>query len=76
MSDRIERSIFIDAPLDRVWTAIPLFALVSDKSHLYLPLDPTLLGTALALCVPMIASAALPLVRAARAEPARLFAAG
>jgi len=56
--------------------AIPLFALVSDKSHLFLPLDGTLLGTAAALCVPMIASAALPLVRAARAEPARLFAAG
>ena len=56
--------------------AIPLFAVVSDKSHLYLPLDGTLLGAAAALCVPMIASAALPLVRAARAEPARLFAAG
>ena len=56
--------------------AIPLFAVVSDRSHLYLPLDGTLLGAAAALCVPMIASAALPLVRAARAEPARLFAAG
>ena len=55
--------------------AIPLFAVVSDRSHLFLPLDGELFGTALALCVPMIASAAAPLVRAARAEPARLFAA-
>jgi putative ABC transport system permease protein len=55
--------------------AMPVFALVSRKSHLFLPLDAWLLGAAAALCLPMIASAALPLVRAARAEPARLFGA-
>jgi hypothetical protein len=55
--------------------AIPVFDLVSRKSHLFLPLDGWLLGTAAALCLPMIASAALPLVRAARAEPAGLFGA-
>lgn len=54
--------------------AIPVFDLVSRKSHLSLPLDGWLLGTGLAWCVPMMASAALPLLRAARAEPARLFA--
>ena len=56
--------------------AIPVFELVSRKSHLSLPLDGWLFGTGLALCLPMIASAALPLVRAARAEPARLFGTG
>jgi putative ABC transport system permease protein len=54
-----------------VW---PVFAIVAAKSHLFLPLDAWLLGTGLALCVPMIASAALPLLRASRADPARLFA--
>jgi putative ABC transport system permease protein len=56
--------------------AIPVFALVSRKSHLFLPLDGWLLGTGLAVCIPMIASAALPLIRAARAEPAGLFGTG
>jgi putative ABC transport system permease protein len=54
-----------------VW---PVFAIVAAKTHLFLPLDAWLLGAGLALCVPMIASAALPLLRAARADPARLFA--
>ena len=57
------------------WLAVwPVFAVVSAKSHLSLPLDSTLLGAGIALCVPMIASAAWPLLRAAHADPARLFA--
>jgi putative ABC transport system permease protein len=54
-----------------VW---PIFAVVGAKSHLFLPLDLTLLGTGIVLCVPMIASAAWPLTRAAHADPAALFA--
>ena len=56
--------------------AWPVFEIVSAKSHLFLPQDAWLLGAGIALCVPMIASAAIPLVRAARADPARLFARG
>jgi hypothetical protein len=55
--------------------AMPVFGIVSRNSHLFLPLDAWLFGTLLVLCVPMMASAALPLVRAARAEPAGLFGA-
>lgn len=54
--------------------AAPVFAVVAAKSHLFLPLDSRLLGTGIALCVPMIASAAIPLARAAHADPAALFA--
>jgi putative ABC transport system permease protein len=54
-----------------VW---PVFSIVASKSHLFLPLDFWLLGAGIALCIPMIASAALPLLRAARADPAKLFA--
>ncbi|HEX2829955.1 MAG TPA: ABC transporter permease [Burkholderiales bacterium] len=54
-----------------VW---PVFAVVSAKSHLFLPLDAWLLAGGVALCIPMIASAALPLLRATRADPAKLFA--
>jgi putative ABC transport system permease protein len=62
--------------LTAAWlVATPVFEIVSRKSHLFLPLDAWLFGTLLVLCVPMIASAALPLVRAARAEPAGLFGA-
>ena len=57
------------------WVAVwPVLALVSAKSHLFLPLDWTLLGAGLVLCAPMIALAAWPLARAAHADPAGLFA--
>jgi putative ABC transport system permease protein len=56
------------------WLAVwPVFAIVSAKSHLHLPLDVTLLGAGIALTLPMIASAAIPLTRAAHADPAALF---
>jgi putative ABC transport system permease protein len=57
------------------WLAVwPVFAIVAAKSHLSLPLDATLLGAGIALCIPMVASAAWPLLRAAHADPAGLFA--
>ena len=53
--------------------ALPVFRGIGHASHLSLPLDGTLLGVSLLLCAPMIASAALPLARASRADPAGLF---
>ena len=50
--------------------AIPVFDLIAQKSHLSLPLDGFLLATAGALCIPMIAVAAIPLLRVGRADPA------
>jgi hypothetical protein len=53
--------------------AVPVFDAISLKSHLSMPLDGWLFRAAVLCCVPMIASAALPLLRAGRADPARLF---
>jgi putative ABC transport system permease protein len=53
--------------------AAVIFEVVAHRSQLSLPLDSTLLGVALALCLPMLASAAAPLLRAGRAHPAKLF---
>ena len=53
--------------------AWPVFGGIERVSHLSMPLDGTLLAIALALCAPMIASAALPLARAMRADPASLY---
>jgi putative ABC transport system permease protein len=56
------------------WTfAVPVFRGIAQASHLTLPLDGTLLGVSLLLCLPMMASAAVPLARASRADPAGLF---
>ena len=53
--------------------AVPVFRGIAQASHLSMPLDGTLLGVSLLLCVPMMVSAALPLARASRADPASLF---
>ena len=46
---------------------------IERVSHLSMPMDATLLAIALSLCLPMFGSAALPLVRAMRADPASLY---
>ncbi len=53
--------------------AIPVFALIERLTHLSLPTDPHLLLSAGLLCLPMIATAAWPVLRAGRADPASLF---
>lgn len=53
--------------------AIPTFALIARLTHLSMPTDLVLLGQAALLCLPMIATAAIPLLRAGRADPASLF---
>jgi len=53
--------------------AVPVFRGIAHVSQLSMPLDGTLLGVSLLLCTPMMASAALPLARAARVDPAGLF---
>jgi putative ABC transport system permease protein len=53
--------------------AIPVFGSVASKSQLSMPLDAELLAITLALCIPMVVSAATPLLRAGRADPAGLF---
>ena len=53
--------------------AIPVFAVIERLTHLSLPTDPHLLLSACLLCLPMIATAALPVLRAGRADPACLF---
>lgn len=55
--------------------AIPVFAAIAGKTHMVLPVDAILLGSAVLLCAPMMAAAGLPLLRAGRADPARLFGA-
>ena len=55
--------------------AVPAFEAISRRSQLAMPLDSWLLGVVLALCLPMAAAAAAPLVRAGRADPAGLFGA-
>jgi putative ABC transport system permease protein len=54
-------------------TAIPVFAVIARLTHLSLPPDGHLLLSAGLLCLPMIATAALPVLRAGRADPASLF---
>ena len=53
--------------------AIPVFAVIERLTHLSLPTDLHLLLGAGLLCLPMIATAALPVLRAGRADPASLF---
>jgi putative ABC transport system permease protein len=53
--------------------AIPAFAAIAAKSQLAMPLDAWLFGVVLALCLPMAAAAATPLLRAGRSDPASLF---
>jgi hypothetical protein len=53
--------------------AVPVFRGIGQASHLSMPLDGTLLWVSLLLCAPMMASAAVPLARASRADPAGLF---
>ncbi len=53
--------------------AIPVFALIERLTHLSLPTDPHLLLSAGLLCLPMLATAAWPVLRAGRADPASLF---
>lgn len=55
--------------------AIPVFAAIAGKTDMVLPVDAILLGSAILLCAPMMAAAGLPLLRAGRADPARLFGA-
>lgn len=53
--------------------SVPVFHGIARVSQLQMPHDGTLFAVAVALCVPMIALAALPLLRAGKAEPAALY---
>jgi putative ABC transport system permease protein len=53
--------------------AVPTLRGIAHVSHLSMPLDGTLLWVTAVLCAPMMATAAVPLARASRADPARLF---
>ncbi|MBI5331566.1 MAG: hypothetical protein HZB71_13270 [Betaproteobacteria bacterium] len=53
--------------------ALPTFALIARITHFPLGADGRMFAESLLLCLPMLAAAALPALRAGRAEPASLF---
>ncbi len=53
--------------------ALPTFAVIGSLTGLSMTADWRLLAESSLLCLPMMATAALPVLRAGKAEPARLF---
>jgi ABC-type antimicrobial peptide transport system permease subunit len=53
--------------------ALPTFAVIGRLTGLSMTADWRLLAESSLLCLPMMATAALPVLRAGKAEPARLF---